>query len=77
MREQLELIEDNCWLLNLRNHFKGKKYIIRLYTLAQLESEEPDITQKLNEIERDLKNQTVEVKDVTLRRMDLLEKQLK
>lgn len=30
IREQVVLISDHCWLLNLKSIFKGKKYVIRV-----------------------------------------------
>lgn len=77
IREQVVLISDHCWLLNLKKIFKGKKYVIRVTPSVgeggesdpvedQVGTSKSNLEKRMNKLENYF-NQKVDTVDVNTR----------
>jgi len=73
IREQVVLISDHAWLLDLQKIFKGKKYVIRVRPSSSSEGLGDPIQDHVSEVENSLQKKLSKVQNTVHKRIDIVD----
>lgn len=76
LREQLQLIEDFYWLINLDNKFSPHKYIIQVKPEMHMEKEE-DVGETIDDFRNIVNIKQDKQRDFVFKRLDAVEKNMR
>ena len=77
LEEQLQLVKDYIWLLDLKETFQGKKYIIRLIPDISSHTESENVFDQVQELTKEIIKKSEETRDQVYENNEVLEKQIR
>jgi len=73
IREQVVLIADHCWLLNLQKIFKGKKYVIRVTPSVGEGGESDPVEDQVNSSKHNIEKKMTKLENFFNQRIDTVD----
>lgn len=70
----MQLIEDHIWLIDLKEQYDKKKYIIRLCPDISIKAEEEDLSEEIQELGTSITKKTDKSHNMLIQRIQSLEK---
>jgi hypothetical protein len=73
LKEQISLINDHIWLLDLKKTFKNQKYLIIVKKAASDETSEKQVGDIIQNLEKNLSLKNDRLHNIMMRRMETLD----